>query len=58
MVEVQTSEVDALPTPFSLAQQWVGIDKNWVSMVTPLTKVYTLEVDAILHHSALFLMCF
>jgi len=25
MVEVQTSEVDTLPAPFSLAQQWVGI---------------------------------
>jgi len=25
MVEVQICEVDALPAPFSLAQQWVGI---------------------------------
>jgi hypothetical protein len=25
LVEVQISEMDALPTPFSLAQQWVGI---------------------------------
>jgi hypothetical protein len=28
MVEVQSCEVDALPAPFSLAQQWVGIVKN------------------------------
>jgi hypothetical protein len=25
MFEVQNSDVDALPAPFSLAQQWVGI---------------------------------
>jgi hypothetical protein len=33
MDEVQISEVDALPAPFSLVQQWVGID---ISVVEPV----------------------
>jgi hypothetical protein len=28
MVEIQISEVVAIPAPFSLAQQWVGIGKD------------------------------
>jgi hypothetical protein len=32
MVEVETPEVDAIPAPVSLAQQWVKIDKYcWVT---------------------------
>jgi hypothetical protein len=29
MVYVQTSDVDALPAPFSLAQQWVRVSKHY-----------------------------
>jgi hypothetical protein len=35
MVEVQICEVHAIPAAFSLAQQWVGIDKHcWVRQET------------------------
>jgi hypothetical protein len=35
MDDIQICEVDALPVPFSLAQQWVGtVEFYWISMVT------------------------
>jgi hypothetical protein len=38
MTEVQNCEEDAIPAPFSLAQQWVGINMQcWVSMVAAHT---------------------
>jgi len=38
MVDIRNCEVDAIPAPFSLAQQWVKIDRHcWVSMVTSHT---------------------
>jgi hypothetical protein len=38
MVDIQNFEVDAIPAPFSLAQQWVKIDMHCsVSMVTSHT---------------------
>jgi hypothetical protein len=48
MLEVQTSEVDTIPAPFNLAQQWDKMDRHCrvsqgplrlVSMVTSLTIV-------------------
>jgi hypothetical protein len=50
MVEVQTSEVDAKPTPVSLAQQWVKcgnhywatqectVVKQWISLFKPISE--------------------
>jgi hypothetical protein len=50
MVEVQTSEMDAKPTPVSLAQQWVKwgnhywatqeciVVKQWISLFKPISK--------------------
>jgi hypothetical protein len=38
VVEIRFCVVDALPTPFSLAQQWVGIAYHcWGSMVSAHT---------------------
>jgi hypothetical protein len=31
MIEVKTSEVDAIPAPFSLAQQWLKTGRYFVS---------------------------
>jgi hypothetical protein len=40
MVEVHNSDVDAIPAPFRLAQQWVGIGKHCcVPMVTSHTSL-------------------
>jgi hypothetical protein len=63
IILVQISEVDALPAPFSIAHQWVGIDKHcWVSIVMSHIifgswnhgkKEACTEVDAIPAHFSL-----
>jgi hypothetical protein len=48
MVEIQNCDVDAIPVPFSLLQQWVGttiVEFSWLHYIPSVANV-TVETKA------------
>jgi hypothetical protein len=58
MVEVQTSEVDAMPAPVSLAQQCVKTGKHfWATQQCTVVKHWASSLDLIVGHQLKWRVC-